>query len=114
MATAGASIALMVVEADATSPAAETAVDVFMQSIVEVGQRQPAPGAVAGTTVAPLLIAPLPQQHAVAVLMPQRHIVARPMAPLMPQQRAAARPMAPPVRLTAAANRMAAANITRR
>jgi len=48
MATAGVIIASAVGEEDATTAAVETAVDVFMQPIVEVGHRQHAVAAVAG------------------------------------------------------------------
>jgi hypothetical protein len=51
MATAGVVIASAVAVEDATSRPVETAVDVFMQPIVEVGHRQHAVTAVAGRTV---------------------------------------------------------------
>ena len=82
-------IASAVGEEEGTSPAVETAVDVLMQPIVEVGHRQRALGAVTGPTVVPPDVAPMPQQR----------VVARPMAPL--------------VRLTAA-DRMVAANTASR
>ena len=81
MATAGVIIASAVGEEDATTVAVavETAVDVFMQLIVEVvGHRQHASAAVAG------LAAPR---------TPQQRVVARRMVPRMPQRRAVARPM---------------------
>ena len=96
-------IASAVGEEEGTSPAVETAVDVLMQPIVEVGHRQRALGAVTGPTVVPPDVAPMPQQR----------VVARPMVAPMPQQRVVARPMAPLVRLTAA-DRMVAANTASR
>jgi hypothetical protein len=95
MATAGVIIASAVGEEDATVAAAvETAVDVFMQLIVEVGHRQHARAAVAGRG---------------ASRMPQQRVVARRMVPRMPQRRAVARPMlAVADRTVAVARRMVA------
>jgi len=58
MAMVGAIIASAVVEEDATSPVAETAVGALMQAIVDMGQ---APGAVTCPTVAHPHAAPMPQ-----------------------------------------------------
>jgi hypothetical protein len=103
MATAGASTAFMVVEEDATLPAADTTIGAVMLAIVDVDHHLPE--AVAVTTAVALHAAP----------MLHLRVVVRLMVPLMPLQHVAARPMAPPVRLTAAeANRTAVANITRR
>jgi hypothetical protein len=109
MATAGVIIASAVGEEDATVAAAvETAVDVFMQLIVEVGHRQHARAAVAGRGASRM-----PQQRVVArrmvPRMPQRRAVARRMVPRLPQRRAVARPMlAVADRTVAVARRMVA------
>jgi hypothetical protein len=76
------------------SAAVETAVDVLMQPIVDVGHRQEAPGGVVGLAVAPPYVTPMPQQH----------VVAHPMVLPIPQPRAVARPM-----VAAVARRMVAA-----
>jgi hypothetical protein len=59
MATAGVVIDSVMVEEEDTSPAVETAVDVLMQPIVDVGHQQ-ALGAVASPTVVPPNVAPMP------------------------------------------------------
>jgi len=60
MATVGVIIASTVAEEEDTSPAVETAEDVLMQPIVEVGHRQCALGAAAGPTVVRPQVAPMP------------------------------------------------------
>ena len=55
----------MMVEEEDTSPAVETAGDVLMQAIVDVGHQQ-AIEAVAGPTVVPPHVAPMPEQRVVA------------------------------------------------
>ncbi|MGD0467103.1 MAG: hypothetical protein ABSA54_01885 [Terriglobales bacterium] len=109
IATAGVIIASAVGEEEGTSPAVETAVDVLMQPIVDVGHRQEALGAAAGPAVVPPYVAPKPQQR----------VVARPMVLPIPQQRVVARPMVAAVvdrmvarPMVAVADRMAA-NTTR-
>ena len=99
MATAGAAIASVVAAEGATSPAAETAVDVLMQPIVGVAHRQCAVAIVA------------------LAFMPQPRVVAPPTARLMPQPRTVARRMVRPMlqpRTAAVAGHMVAANIARR
>jgi len=59
MATAGVVIASVMEEEEDTSPAVESAVDMLMQPIVEVGHQQWL-GAVAGPTVVPPHLAPIP------------------------------------------------------
>jgi len=111
---AGVIIASAVVEAEGTS--LETAVDVLMHPIEEVGRRQQARAAIAGPMAVRLYMALMPQcmvVHPVVLLIPQQRMVARPMVLPTPQQRMVARPMA------VMADRMAArlmvvANITRR
>jgi len=86
MATAGVIIASAVGEEEGTSPGVETAVDVLMQPIVDLGERQQA---LAATAVAPV------QQQLVAALLAAHPMLQQPVAvPLtarpMPQQRGVA------------------------
>jgi hypothetical protein len=90
IATAGVIIASAVVEAEGTSLVVDTAVDMLMHPIEEVGVGRP-----------------------MVLTVQQRPMLARPMVPTMPQQRVVAH------RMPAAADRMlavriVAADITRR